>query len=116
LRGYVVDEHDALRPHMAVFVDGRQISDRRGLSDAVDMTSEIYVAQALSGGADDDFPPPREPVSSRREPNRRGEGPSYRAALLIESGQVSLEEAAAREGVTPESVVRALRFQGRRVG
>lgn len=110
LRGYIVDEHGALRQHMAVFVDGQQISDRRGLSDAVVPTSEIYVAQALSGGADD---VPDAPVRPKRAPNRRGEGPSYQAARLIQSGQASLEEAAAREGVTPESVKRALR--GRRV-
>jgi molybdopterin converting factor small subunit len=51
LRGYIVDEHDALRRHMMVFVDGRQISDREGLSDPVQATSEIFIAQALSGGS-----------------------------------------------------------------
>ncbi|WP_243286276.1 MoaD/ThiS family protein [Geothrix terrae] len=50
LRGYVLDEHGALRFHMAVFVDGVPIADRRGLSDPVSTTSEIYVMQALSGG------------------------------------------------------------------
>ncbi|MFQ5415343.1 MAG: MoaD/ThiS family protein [Phycisphaerae bacterium] len=49
-RGYVLDDQGALRRHMAVFVDGRQIKDRRGLSDAVGETSEVYVMQALSGG------------------------------------------------------------------
>ena len=51
LRGYVVDERGALRRHMIVFVDGRQISDRERLSDRVEARSEIYVMQALSGGA-----------------------------------------------------------------
>jgi len=50
LRGYVLDEHGALRFHMAVFVDGVPIADRRGLTDPVSATSEIYVMQALSGG------------------------------------------------------------------
>ncbi|HJV37663.1 MAG TPA: MoaD/ThiS family protein [Geothrix sp.] len=50
LRGYVLDEHGALRFHMAVFVDGVPIADRRGLSDPVSTASEIYVMQALSGG------------------------------------------------------------------
>ncbi|WP_243383486.1 MoaD/ThiS family protein [Geothrix alkalitolerans] len=50
LRGYVLDEHGALRFHMAVFVDGAPIADRRGLSDSVSEASEIYVMQALSGG------------------------------------------------------------------
>jgi hypothetical protein len=51
LRGYIVDEHGALRRHMTVFVDGRQISDRERLSDRVGPKSEIYVMQALSGGS-----------------------------------------------------------------
>lgn len=50
LRGYVLDEQGAVRKHMNVFVDGRQIRDRSGLSDAVEPKSEIYVMQALSGG------------------------------------------------------------------
>jgi hypothetical protein len=51
LRGYIVDEHGALRRHMIVFVDGRQISDRERLSDRVEPKSAIYVMQALSGGS-----------------------------------------------------------------
>jgi hypothetical protein len=35
---------------MVVFVDGRQVKDRHALSDPVTDDSEIYVAQALSGG------------------------------------------------------------------
>lgn len=50
LRGYVLDEHDALRFHMAVFVDGVPVADRRGLGDAVSEASEVFVMQALSGG------------------------------------------------------------------
>ena len=49
-RGYVLDDQAALRKHMAVFVNGRQIRDRVGLSDPVPETAEIYVLQALSGG------------------------------------------------------------------
>jgi hypothetical protein len=49
-RGYVLDEHGALRTHMVVFVDGRTIQDRERLSDPVSASSEIYVMQALSGG------------------------------------------------------------------
>jgi hypothetical protein len=51
LRGYIVDERGALRRHMIVFVDGRQISDRERLSDRVGPRSEVYVMQALSGGS-----------------------------------------------------------------
>lgn len=50
LRGYVLDEHGALRFHMAVFVDGVPVSDRRTLGDAVSGSAEICVMQALSGG------------------------------------------------------------------
>ena len=49
-RAYVLDEQGAVRPHMVVFVDGRQVSDRQNLSDPVPRDGEIYVAQALSGG------------------------------------------------------------------
>jgi molybdopterin synthase sulfur carrier subunit len=50
LRGYVIDEQGAVRKHMNVFVDGRQVRDRERLGDPVDAASEIYVMQALSGG------------------------------------------------------------------
>lgn len=49
-RGYVLDDQAGLRRHMTVFVDGRIISDRAKLSDAVGEHSTIYVFQALSGG------------------------------------------------------------------
>ncbi len=49
-RGYVLDEQGELREHMVVFVDGEQARDRRGLSDPVGPSSEVYVMQALSGG------------------------------------------------------------------
>jgi hypothetical protein len=49
-RGYVLDEQGALRKHMMVFVNGEQIVDRAGLSDAVPSGGEVYVMQALSGG------------------------------------------------------------------
>jgi hypothetical protein len=49
-RGYVLDDQGAVRPHMVVFVDGRQIRDRQNLTDRVQPDAEIYIAQALSGG------------------------------------------------------------------
>ena len=49
-RGYVLDEQGHLRKHVTVFVDGRRVSDREGLSDPVGKTSEVYVMQALTGG------------------------------------------------------------------
>jgi len=50
VRSYVLDEHGALRFHMAVYVDGVPIADRRGLSDPVSETGQIFIMQALSGG------------------------------------------------------------------
>lgn len=49
LRGYIVDEHGRLRFHVAVFVDGKAVSDR-ALGTPVAATSRIFVVQALSGG------------------------------------------------------------------
>jgi hypothetical protein len=49
-RGYVLDDQGAVRSHMVVFVDGKQVLDRQHLSDAVSPGAEVYVAQALSGG------------------------------------------------------------------
>ena len=40
----------ALRRHIAVFVNDRQLIDRRELSDPVADGDEIHVLQALSGG------------------------------------------------------------------
>jgi hypothetical protein len=51
LRTYVLDDQGTLRHHMNVFVDGEQIADRERLSDPVRPASEVYVMQALSGGA-----------------------------------------------------------------
>lgn len=50
LRGYVLDDQGSLRKHMTVFVSGRMIADRAGLSDPVSASDEVYVLQALSGG------------------------------------------------------------------
>lgn len=51
LRGYIVDEHGRLRKHVTLFVGDHAVVDRNGLSDAVDVDTEIFVMQALSGGA-----------------------------------------------------------------
>lgn len=53
LRGYIVDEHGRLRTHVTLFVGDHAVVDRAGLSDAVDADTEIFVMQALSGGAGD---------------------------------------------------------------
>lgn len=50
LRGYVVDEHGVVRHHVAIFVDGEAIADKRALTQPVGARSAVYVMQALSGG------------------------------------------------------------------
>ena len=50
LRGYVLDDQGILRRHVAVYVNGRPVNDRAGLTDPVGPHDEIYVFQALSGG------------------------------------------------------------------
>ncbi len=50
LRGYVLDEHGAVRHHVALFVDGTAITDKRNPSQALGERAEVYVMQALSGG------------------------------------------------------------------
>ena len=50
LRGYVLDDQGGLRRHVAVYVNGRLVNDRTGLTDPVGPRDEIYVFQALSGG------------------------------------------------------------------
>lgn len=50
VRDYVLDEQGAVRHHVAVFVGGELVRDRRALSDAVGSDDEIYIMQALSGG------------------------------------------------------------------
>lgn len=49
-RSYILDDQNALRRHIAVFIDGEQIRDRVHLSDPVPAHGEIHVMQALSGG------------------------------------------------------------------
>lgn len=50
LRGYVLDEHGAVRHHVAVVIDGEAVRDKRVLAQALRADSEIHLLQALSGG------------------------------------------------------------------
>lgn len=50
LASYLVDERGRLRQHVNVFVDGRVVRDRERLLDALTRQSQVFVAQALSGG------------------------------------------------------------------
>jgi hypothetical protein len=50
LHGYVLDEQGAVRHHVALFVDGTAIADKRNPTQSLGESSEVYVMQALSGG------------------------------------------------------------------
>ena len=50
IMGYLVDERGALRKHVNIFIDGEMVVDRVSLGDALDERSEVFIAQALSGG------------------------------------------------------------------
>lgn len=47
LRFRIVDEQDRIRPHVRIFLDGRQVFD---LAAPVRAESELQIVQALSGG------------------------------------------------------------------
>lgn len=49
VRGYVLDDQDRIRLHIAVFVDGTHVR-KDILAAPVAPASEVYVLQALSGG------------------------------------------------------------------
>ena len=49
LRGYVLDDQDRLRLHIAVFVDGQHVRCNV-LEHPLQQDSELYIMQALSGG------------------------------------------------------------------
>lgn len=50
VRSYIVDDQGRLRRHVAVFIDGELLLDKKDLGRRVTPGSEIYVMQALSGG------------------------------------------------------------------
>jgi molybdopterin converting factor small subunit len=47
IRFRMIDEQDAIRPHMKIFVNGEQVW---GLDTALNSSDEVYILQALSGG------------------------------------------------------------------
>lgn len=50
VRDYVLDNQGEVRHHVKVLIDGRNLRDRRGLTDHLQTDSEVHVFQALSGG------------------------------------------------------------------
>jgi sulfur-carrier protein len=49
VRGYVFDDQDRVRLHIAVFVDGTHVRQNM-LDHPLERGSEVYIMQALSGG------------------------------------------------------------------
>src|SRR5690606_33507061 len=47
---YICDERGRLRRHVNIFIDGEMIIDRPRLSDGLEAGSQVFIAQALSGG------------------------------------------------------------------
>jgi sulfur-carrier protein len=50
LRSYLLEDHGALRHHVAAFVNGIVVRDKVLLSDEVPPDGELFLLQALSGG------------------------------------------------------------------
>ena len=50
LQAYVLDEQGCVRKHVAVFLNGRLLHDRKRLDVPLAADDRIYIAQALSGG------------------------------------------------------------------
>ncbi len=50
LAGYILDDQQRLRKHLAIFVDGELVRDRVRLRDPLQPDSRVDVMQALSGG------------------------------------------------------------------
>jgi hypothetical protein len=47
---YICDERGRLRKHVNIFVEGELLMDRTRLQDRLSPDSDVFVAQALSGG------------------------------------------------------------------
>jgi hypothetical protein len=50
LKGYILDDQERLRVHIALFLDNEHVRGADALERAVKPDSELYILQALSGG------------------------------------------------------------------
>ena len=50
VRSFILDDQGAVRHHVKILIDGRNIGDRSHLSDRLEQSSRVHVFQALSGG------------------------------------------------------------------
>jgi molybdopterin converting factor small subunit len=50
IKTYILDDQNALRKHVNIFINGKMIRDRKSLGDHVSEFDEVFIMQALSGG------------------------------------------------------------------
>lgn len=50
LKGYVLDDQDRVRQHIAIFIDGELVRGQAVLAHPVTEQTDVHVMQALSGG------------------------------------------------------------------
>ena len=50
LKTYLLEDNDALRKHVNIYIGNNLIKDRDNLSDLLNEKDELYILQALSGG------------------------------------------------------------------
>ena len=50
LKGYVLDDQERVRKHIAIFIDGTLIRGQAALDHPVEDSTEVHVLQALYGG------------------------------------------------------------------
>lgn len=50
LGSYILDEQGHVRQHVAIFINGQLLSNRKDLSIPLEKETQVYILQALSGG------------------------------------------------------------------
>ena len=50
LKSYLLEDQGAVRKHITLFLNNTPITDRAKLSDTIPPNSQLFIAQALSGG------------------------------------------------------------------
>lgn len=50
LGSYILDEQSHIRQHVAIFINGQLLADRKNLGIPLESDSQVYILQALSGG------------------------------------------------------------------
>jgi len=50
IKSYLIDDQNALRKHVNIFINGTMIKDRTLLKDELASGDEVFIMQALSGG------------------------------------------------------------------